>query len=127
MSQVQLEFKSVTKRFRNPNDANLESITAIEGVTLRVKDGEVVSLIGPSGCDKSTLQNLAFGLDQPCSLVQGATFADFLEYRVPSLYASTHFWTKSGRDTSGDRCCSRRDGRRQHRLGIPVGVWRGIG
>ncbi|MBT3468800.1 MAG: ABC transporter ATP-binding protein, partial [Opitutae bacterium] len=46
MSQVQLEFKSVTKRFRNPNDANLESITAIEGVTLRVKDGEVVSLIG---------------------------------------------------------------------------------
>ena len=91
MSDVRLEFRNVTKRFRNPNNANLESITAVEGVSLKVKDGEVVSLIGPSGCGKSTLQNLASGLDQPCPLVQGATFADFLKDRVPSLYASTLF------------------------------------
>ncbi|OUM96408.1 MAG: nitrate ABC transporter ATP-binding protein [Thermobacillus sp. ZCTH02-B1] len=34
------------------------------GVTLRVEDGEFVSLIGPSGCGKSTLLKVIGGLEQ---------------------------------------------------------------
>ncbi len=85
MSEVRLEFRNVTKRFRNPNGAHLESITAVEGVSLRVKDGEVVSLIGPSGCGKSTLLNLASGLDQPS---EGEVFVDATRVAGPNAHVA---------------------------------------
>jgi NitT/TauT family transport system ATP-binding protein len=47
---------------------------ALEGVNLRVAEGEFVSLVGPTGCGKSTLLNLAAGLLHPTSgtvLLQG--------------------------------------------------------
>ena len=85
MNEVRLEFRNVTKRFRNPNNANLESITAVEGVSLKVKDGEVVSLIGPSGCGKSTLLNLASGLDQPS---EGEVFVDANRVAGPNAHVA---------------------------------------
>ena len=63
MTTSVIEYAGVTKVFagssRNP------PVTAIEDVSLRVADGEIVSLIGPSGCGKSTLLNLGAGLDRP--------------------------------------------------------------
>ena len=85
MNEVRLEFRNVTKRFRNPNNANLESITAVEGVSLKVKDGEVVSLIGPSGCGKSTLLNLASGLDKPS---EGEVFVDAKRVAGPNAHVA---------------------------------------
>ena len=38
---------------------------ALDGVDLRVADGEVVAIVGPSGCGKSTLLELVAGLQQP--------------------------------------------------------------
>ena len=38
---------------------------AVEGVSLRVAEGEFVSLVGPTGCGKSTLLNAAAGLLSP--------------------------------------------------------------
>jgi NitT/TauT family transport system ATP-binding protein len=41
------------------------SLHALDNITLDVKQGEFVCLLGASGCGKSTLLNLIAGLDQP--------------------------------------------------------------
>jgi NitT/TauT family transport system ATP-binding protein len=41
--------------------------TAVRDTTLRVQEGEFLSVVGPTGCGKSTLLNLAAGLLAPTS------------------------------------------------------------
>ena len=40
------------------------SLTVLSGVSLRLAEGEIVSLIGPSGCGKSSLLRIVAGLDR---------------------------------------------------------------
>lgn len=42
-------------------------IQALNGVSLRVAQGELVALMGPSGCGKTTLLNIIGALDTPTS------------------------------------------------------------
>ena len=58
-----VELSNVTKRFSKGD----ETITPLDDVTLKVEEGEFVSLMGPSGTGKSTLLNLVSGIDQPDS------------------------------------------------------------
>ena len=47
----------------------------LNGVDLKIKEGELVTIVGSSGCGKSTLLNMIAGLDRPDSgivLVRGA-------------------------------------------------------
>ncbi|MPZ68560.1 MAG: ATP-binding cassette domain-containing protein [Actinobacteria bacterium] len=53
-----VEVRNVSKRFRKGD----REFLALEGVDLRIREGEFVSLVGPSGCGKSTLLRMIGGL-----------------------------------------------------------------
>ena len=50
-----------------------QTLRALDGVSLDVKRGEYISIMGPSGSGKSTLFNMVGGLDKPSS---GTVFID---------------------------------------------------
>jgi NitT/TauT family transport system ATP-binding protein len=58
---VTVELRNVRKVF----PAGGGTLTALEDISLQVRRGEFVCIIGASGCGKSTLLNLVAGLDQP--------------------------------------------------------------
>ncbi len=55
---------AVVKRFA-PVRRGAESVSALDGVTLRVGASEIVAVVGPSGCGKTTLLELVCGLIEP--------------------------------------------------------------
>lgn len=57
--KTSLEIKNVSKSFDSDNG---QPIQAVAPTSLRVEEGEFLSIIGPSGCGKSTLFNLIGGL-----------------------------------------------------------------
>jgi putative ABC transport system ATP-binding protein len=58
-----IEIKDVVKRF----SVGSTEITILKAISLTVKKGEFVSIIGPSGNGKSTLLNMITGIDRPSS------------------------------------------------------------
>ena len=60
MSQVQLELSKVGIEFPTPKGP----FCALQNVNLKIAKGEIVSLIGHSGCGKSTVLNIVAGLYQ---------------------------------------------------------------
>ena len=49
------------------NDGRGAGYTAVADTTLRIREGEFVSVVGPTGCGKSTLLNVGAGLLAPSS------------------------------------------------------------
>ena len=54
-----IELKNIVKQFALGD----ETITAVNDVSLNIKDGDFVSIVGPSGSGKSTLMNILGLLD----------------------------------------------------------------
>ena len=55
MKQVLVKIENITKQF----DDNI----VLNGLSLEVREGEVVVIVGPSGCGKSTLLRCINGLE----------------------------------------------------------------
>jgi ABC-2 type transport system ATP-binding protein len=59
MNQSAIVIENLVKRF--------EDITAVDGVSLEVADGELFGLLGPNGAGKTTIINVLCGLLKPTS------------------------------------------------------------
>jgi putative ABC transport system ATP-binding protein len=61
MAPPALEARSLYRFFRSGDEETL----ALQGVSLRLKAGEFVAIVGPSGSGKSTLLSCLAGIDEP--------------------------------------------------------------
>ncbi len=71
-----LELKNITKDYKSAN----ETVHALKGITLSFRENEFVSVLGQSGCGKTTLLNIIGGLDQYTSgdlIINGRSTKDF--------------------------------------------------
>src|SRR5580698_3492402 len=70
------------------------ALLALDDVSLSVRAGEFVCIIGASGCGKSTLLNLVAGLDQPSAgTVETGGRRVGLMFQEPALFP----WLTAGR------------------------------
>jgi putative hydroxymethylpyrimidine transport system ATP-binding protein len=65
MSKAVLEFHDVT--FQYKEEKKERAVPILDSLSLRIADGELISIVGPSGSGKSTLFRLITGLEQPVS------------------------------------------------------------
>lgn len=60
---VVIDIRNITKTYQMGN----LKLTVLKGITMQVRKGEFISIMGPSGSGKSTLMNILGALDQPTS------------------------------------------------------------
>lgn len=77
MADVILEIDNVVKRF--------DGFTAVDGVSLQVRAGETVGLLGVNGAGKTTLMNMILGLTTPTSGTIRAFGMDLQKHRLEIL------------------------------------------
>ena len=71
-----LRLESITKDFRTGNNV----VNVLKGITIQFRKSEFVSVLGHSGCGKTTLLNLIGGLDRCTSggvIIDGRNTADY--------------------------------------------------
>jgi NitT/TauT family transport system ATP-binding protein len=77
-----IRFDQVSKVFRRPDGGDL---VAVDQLTLEIARGEIVAVLGKTGCGKSTMFNLIAGLIEPTSgtvdVIGHDPFRDFAFFR----------------------------------------------
>ncbi len=74
---IMLELVNIAKSYESPGDAG--SVCVLKDITLRVKKGQSLVIVGPSGSGKSTLLNIIGALDRPTAgevLFDGRSLAE---------------------------------------------------
>jgi branched-chain amino acid transport system ATP-binding protein/branched-chain amino acid transport system permease protein len=85
-SEVLLEVSHLVKRFRG--------VTAVDGVSLSVRRGEILGVVGPNGSGKTTLFNVISGLYRPSGgrvLLDGRLISGLRPYRISQLGVARTF------------------------------------
>lgn len=81
-----VEMESVTKAY-----PGAKPVRALRGVTLTIREGELVAIVGPSGSGKTTLLHLMGTLDHPTSgtvRLTGVDVADLFDRELAVLRAT---------------------------------------
>lgn len=81
---VLLSAVALTKRF----SLAAEVVTALDHLTLEIREGDFTAVMGPSGSGKTTLLNLLSGLDLPTEGSvhwRGQSFGDWSEHKLAAL------------------------------------------
>ena len=85
MKQISENYRKIRNTMRfvlgNLNDFKQSDLVAVNDVSLEIKKGEIVSLIGPSGSGKSTVLRCIIGLEKP---EEGKIFIDGQEFNEDS-------------------------------------------
>jgi putative ABC transport system ATP-binding protein len=83
-----IDIQSVVKIYKR----DAEAVKVLDGLVLKVDEGDFVALMGPSGSGKTTLLNLIGGIDSPTSgrVVVGGTDIAQLKGRALAKWRSTH-------------------------------------
>ncbi len=63
MNEIMVEAKGLTKQYK----IGQVEVNALRGVDLTVRKGDMIAIMGPSGCGTTTLLNMLSGLDEPTS------------------------------------------------------------
>lgn len=74
--EIMLELKNITKVYETYDD----KVEALKGINLKFRDSEFVSILGQSGCGKTTLLNIMGGLDRYTTgdlIINGKSTKDF--------------------------------------------------
>ncbi|HLY30185.1 MAG TPA: ABC transporter ATP-binding protein [Ktedonobacterales bacterium] len=103
MAEIVVEAYNLVKIYKT---ADLE-VVALQGLDLRVPQGEMLALMGPSGAGKSTLLNILGGLDEPsagrCEVagvdLTRLTRSERLHYRRRVV---GHIWQQTSRNLLSD-------------------------
>jgi oligopeptide/dipeptide ABC transporter ATP-binding protein len=65
MTEVVAEVSELVKHYRGGSLGQREVVHAIDGVSLEIREGETLGLVGESGCGKSTLGRCLLRLEEP--------------------------------------------------------------
>jgi ABC-type nitrate/sulfonate/bicarbonate transport system ATPase subunit len=60
-----IHISDLRKRYPAAPGKTAAAAAVFDGLSMHIRDGELIALVGPSGCGKSTLLNLIAGLEQP--------------------------------------------------------------
>ena len=63
MSDPVIRFKDVSKKFRRPDGRG--DFVAVDKLSFEIAKGEIVAVLGKTGCGKSTMFNIVAGLIEP--------------------------------------------------------------
>lgn len=85
MNKILLQTENLHKSYPAGRSSTLE---VLKGIDLEIHEGEIITIIGPSGVGKSTLLHLIGGLDRPSAgrvLVDGGDISGYDDARLASF------------------------------------------